>query len=121
MVNSTLLRWTYYHSNDSLIDSISLTKDHAGVFERVLNERQHFVSINGLDSFLESEANNKNGGLSRKQTKRAKYMFIFVLVAFILLGGVACLAYYVKRYLNQRKQIKINTNYSNLIESEFDA
>lgn len=115
----------YYHSNDSLIDHLSLSKDHNGVFERIFNERQHFISNNNINY----DNNNNNIGeniittnkSSSSSSNRIKLIFLFLFISLLIVLVSFIVYFYLKRYLNYKKQIKINSNYSNLIESEFDT
>ena len=114
IINSTLIRFNYYHSNDSIIDELSLVKDHNGVFERVFNERKHFLETNSDSNYL-----FKSNKYNKATSGQATFKLIFFLSLFSLL--VICIVYvYVKRHLKFKKE-KLITNYSNLIENDFET
>jgi hypothetical protein len=122
IINSTFIHWMYYHSNDSLIDHLSLSKDHNGVFERIFNERQHFISNNNyINDIGESIITSNKSSSKSSSSNRIKLMFLFLSILLLIVLVSFIVYIYLKRYLNYKKQIKINSNYSNLIESEFDT
>ena len=114
IINSTLLRFNYFHSNDSVIDELSLVKDHNDVFERVFSARKHFLETNS-NYLYKSNKYNKAAATSGQTT----FKLIFFLSLFSLL--VIFIVYiYVKRHLKFKKE-KLITNYANLIENDFET
>lgn len=120
VINNTYLKWTYMHSNESVIDELNFIKNHNDVFERVYNHRIEFL--------------NKKFGLALKQKiepdifytrpSDLKYtrMSLIVLITILIFSSIAYLVHYVyKRNLRLKLEMKYKfTNYTNLIESEFD-
>lgn len=102
IINSTYMKWSYIYSNKSVIDELTLTKDHGNINKQIQERRKEFLEVN--------KASNDS-----KQFK----MITFILVLFVLSTGVGYVL--VKKRLEFRRMQKMNTNYSNLIESEFDS
>ena len=78
-------------------------KDHVGVFHRIMKSHKEF-----------SDLNSSKGNVSHS----------FKLIAFIivLFSVTAVLGYVtVRKRIRLKRLQKINSNYSNLIESEFDT
>lgn len=103
--NSTFIKWSYIFSNNTLIDEFYLTKDHAGVYDRIKDSNQEFLDIKGT-----------KGESARTNSYK---MITFIIMLF---SGTAVIGYImIKKRLKIKRMQKINSNYSNLIESEFDS
>ena len=133
VVGSSVLNWTYIHTGDQrVIDSFQLVKQHdesslppvvgagagAGGRPRVKNNAAFRAN---------TKTTNPNSGFddstSRKREGHPALILLAVCLSIVLAGtGLALVIFHVRRYCHRRNvKLVINSNYSNLIESEFDA
>lgn len=103
IINATFIKWSYVYSNKTVIDQLSLTKDHTGVFHRIMKSHKELLELNNLK---ESDAHSYR-----------PITLIFIIFALTAVIGYVT----VRRRLREKRLQKINSNYSNLIESEFDT
>lgn len=84
------------------------------MFERIYEARKHLIE--SIEFKL-----NTNNYMNKPLGKRASsHKFILIGLVFAL---ISCTIGYVlvQKYLKLRRAQKLNSNYSNLIESEFDT
>ncbi|RNA37568.1 acid phosphatase type 7 isoform X1 [Brachionus plicatilis] len=121
IVNKTYLKWFYVHSNESIIDEFEFVKNHNDAFERVYNHRIEFLNKNfGLN--LKSKMVPDIYYTRPSDVKYTKIALFVLTVTFILCSIAFLLHYFYRRNLRLKLEMKYKfTNYTNLIESEFDA
>ncbi len=60
--------------------------------------------------------------MSKNQARSSStHKLVIVMVVLILIAIVSSSFVYFKRHLRIKRTLKLNSNYSNLIESEFDT
>ena len=115
VINTTTIEWSFINTNYTLIDKLIVHKNHNEAFERMYEIRKHFLETN--------ERLSEDNLTQSKQTK-VKSLSTFIIGLFLLASFalIALIAYiHLKRHFKRKLQLKFNSNYSNLIESEFDT
>lgn len=78
-------------------------KDHAGEFHRIMQSHKEFLDLT-------------------KSKENVKHSFKLIALIIVLFSVTGALGYVtVRKRIRQKRLQKINSNYSNLIESEFDT
>jgi hypothetical protein len=115
VINTTTIEWSFINTNYTLIDKLIVHKNHNEAFERMYEIRKHFLETN---QHLREDTSNQS---NRTKAKSLSTIMIglFLLVSFALIGLIAYI--HLKRHFKRQLQLKFNSNYSNLIESEFDT
>lgn len=104
VINSTFIKWSYIYSNKTIIDEFTFTKNHDEVFKTLHETRKEFL----------------DGDHSKNASANRSYKLISFVV--MLFGVTTALVYVtVRKRLRIKQMHKMNSNYSNLIESEFDT
>lgn len=120
VVNNTHLKWIYLHSNESIIDEFNFVKNHNDPFERIFNHRIEFLNKN-FDLNLEAKIEPDIYYTKPSDIEYTKITLIVLFTTIILCSLAYLLHFIYKRNLRLKLEMKYKfTNYTNLIESEFD-
>lgn len=120
IVNNTNLKWIYMHSNESIIDEFNFVKNHNDAFERIYNHRIEFLNKN-FDLNLKPKIEPDIYYTKPSDIEYTKIILIVLFTTIILCFLAYFLHYNYKRNLRLKLEMKYKfTNYTNLIESEFD-
>jgi hypothetical protein len=115
VINTTTVEWSFINTNYTLIDKLIVHKNHNEAFERMHEIRKHFLETNEFPSENKSNQSNR----IRVNSLSTFMIVLFFLVSFALIGFIVYIQ--LKRRFKRKLQLKFNSNYSNLIESEFDT